>query len=109
MVVVLERIEMAHFAFINELHQLLQTGTVIDDQGRILDFTNTIFIATSNLGSKQFCDVPVDPTSWAQSEDLIMQEVRKKQHLQSDNIGMIPVRTNSSMYRLAHYWQVHKK
>lgn len=77
MVVVLERIEMAHVAFINELHQLLQTGTIIDDQGRILDFTNTVFIATSNLGSKNFRDVPVDPTSWTQSDDLITQEVRK--------------------------------
>jgi ATP-dependent Clp protease ATP-binding subunit ClpA len=77
MVVVLERIEMAHVAFINELHQLLQTGTVMDDQGKILDFTNTIFIATSNLGSKHFHDVPVDPASWSQSEDLIKQEVRK--------------------------------
>lgn len=76
MVVVLERIEMAHVAFINELHQLLQTGTIID-QGRILDFTNTVFIATSNLGSKNFRDVSVDPTSWTQSDDLITQEVRK--------------------------------
>ncbi|KAJ1688049.1 hypothetical protein LUZ63_019439 [Rhynchospora breviuscula] len=87
MVVVLERIEMAPHAFINELHQLLQTGTIKDDQGRILDFTNTIFIVTSNLGSKYFHDVPVDSSSWTQSQGLIMQEV--KEHLSTAFVSFL--------------------
>ncbi|KAJ4749669.1 Chaperone protein ClpB [Rhynchospora pubera] len=87
MVVVLERIEMAPHAFITELHQLLQTGTIKDDQGRILDFTNTIFIVTSNLGSKYFHDVPVDSSSWTQSQGLITQEV--KEHLSNAFVSLL--------------------
>ncbi|MBR6085412.1 MAG: AAA family ATPase, partial [Spirochaetales bacterium] len=42
----------------NVLLQILDDGRLTDGQGRLVDFTNTIIIMTSNLGSRQLMDAP---------------------------------------------------
>ncbi|WP_436411660.1 ATP-dependent Clp protease ATP-binding subunit [Variovorax ginsengisoli] len=50
-VVLLDEIEKAHSEVHNILLQLFDEGRLTDGKGRVVDFTNTIVIATSNLGS----------------------------------------------------------
>lgn len=50
-VVLLDEIEKAHPDAYNILLQVFDDGRLTDNKGRVVDFTNTIIIATSNLGS----------------------------------------------------------
>ena len=50
-VVLLDEIEKAHQDVYNVLLQVFDDGRLTDGKGRVVDFTNTIIIATSNLGS----------------------------------------------------------
>ncbi|MBB4039887.1 ATP-dependent Clp protease ATP-binding subunit ClpC [Microvirga flocculans] len=50
-VVLLDEIEKAHPDVYNVLLQVFDDGRLTDGKGRVVDFTNTILIATSNLGS----------------------------------------------------------
>ena len=51
-VVLLDEIEKAHPDVFNVLLQVLDDGRLTDGQGRTVDFTNTVLIMTSNLGSE---------------------------------------------------------
>lgn len=50
-VILLDEIEKAHSDVFNVLLQVLDDGRLTDNQGRTVDFKNTIIIMTSNLGS----------------------------------------------------------
>ena len=50
-VVLFDEIEKAHHDVFNVLLQVLDDGRLTDGQGRTVDFTNTIIIMTSNIGS----------------------------------------------------------
>ncbi len=53
-VILFDEIEKAHPPDVfNVLLQLLDDGRLTDGQGRMVDFTNTVIIMTSNLGSQQ--------------------------------------------------------
>ena len=51
-VILFDEIEKAHPDVFNILLQVLDDGRLTDGQGRLVDFTNTIIIMTSNLGSE---------------------------------------------------------
>lgn len=51
-VVLLDEIEKAHPEVFNILLQVLDDGRLTDNQGKTVDFKNTIIIMTSNLGSQ---------------------------------------------------------
>ncbi|MGC9347964.1 MAG: ATP-dependent chaperone ClpB [Anaerolineae bacterium] len=51
-VLLLDEIEKAHHEVFNVLLQLLDEGRLTDGHGRTVDFTNTIVIMTSNIGSR---------------------------------------------------------
>jgi len=50
-VVLFDEVEKAHGDVFNILLQVLDDGRLTDGQGRTVDFTNTIIVLTSNLGS----------------------------------------------------------
>jgi ATP-dependent Clp protease ATP-binding subunit ClpC len=50
-VILLDEIEKAHPDVFNILLQVLDDGKLTDGKGRVVDFKNTIIIATSNIGS----------------------------------------------------------
>ena len=50
-VVLLDEIEKAHPDVYNVLLQVFDDGRLTDGKGRVVDFSNTVIIATSNLGS----------------------------------------------------------
>ena len=55
-VVLFDEIEKAHPDVFNILLQVLDDGRITDNQGRTVDFKNTIIILTSNLGSDIILD-----------------------------------------------------
>ncbi|MBF1184407.1 MAG: ATP-dependent chaperone ClpB [[Eubacterium] sulci] len=55
-VILFDEIEKAHPDVFNILLQLLDDGRLTDNQGRTVDFKNTIIILTSNIGSRELID-----------------------------------------------------
>jgi ATP-dependent Clp protease ATP-binding subunit ClpB len=74
-VVLFDEVEKAHHDVFNVLLQVLDDGRLSDSQGHTVDFTNTIIILTSNLGS-QFLSSLRDDQTVRDVEDEVMQVVR---------------------------------
>jgi ATP-dependent Clp protease ATP-binding subunit ClpB len=55
-VLLLDEIEKAHPDVFNILLQVLDDGRLTDNQGRVVNFKNTIIIMTSNLGSQMIME-----------------------------------------------------
>ena len=62
-VILFDEIEKAHPDVFNILLQVLDDGRLTDGQGRVVDFTNTIIIMTSNLGSEFILQDPSNAKS----------------------------------------------
>ena len=56
-VVLFDEVEKAHPDVFNVLLQVLDDGRLTDGQGRLVDFTNTLIILTSNLGSQYLANL----------------------------------------------------
>jgi len=55
-IVLLDEIEKAHGNVFNMLLQVLDEGRLTDGNGRLIDFSNTVIIMTSNAGTRQLKD-----------------------------------------------------
>ncbi len=56
-VVLFDEVEKAHADVFNVLLQVLDDGRLTDGQGRQVDFTNTLIVLTSNLGSQYLANL----------------------------------------------------
>jgi len=74
-VVLFDEMEKAHPDVSNVLLQVLDDGRLTDGQGRVVDFTNTLIILTSNLGS-QFLAQMEDGQDVKDVEPQVMDIVR---------------------------------
>ena len=74
-VVLFDEVEKAHGDVFNVLLQVLDDGRLTDGQGRTVDFTNTIIVLTSNLGS-QYLAALGDGEDAAAAEPQVMEVVR---------------------------------
>ena len=74
-VVLFDEVEKAHGDVFNILLQVLDDGRLTDGQGRTVDFSNTIIILTSNLGSQYLSNL-ADGQSVESVEDQVMEIVR---------------------------------
>lgn len=74
-VVLFDEVEKAHGDVFNVLLQVLDDGRLTDGQGRTVDFSNTIVILTSNLGS-QFLTNLADGQKVEDVEPQVMEIVR---------------------------------
>ena len=74
-VVLFDEVEKAHTDVFNVLLQVLDDGHLTDGQGRKVDFSNTLIILTSNLGSQHLANMP-DDGKVADVEDQVMDVVR---------------------------------
>ncbi len=72
-VVLLDEIEKAHPDVANILLQILDDGRITDSQGRLVSFSNTVVIMTSNIGSQHIGA----ESSEHGIEDIVQQELRK--------------------------------
>ena len=71
-IILLDEIEKAHPDVYNVLLQLLDDGRLTDGQGRTVDFTKSVLIMTSNLGSQLY---PEGKAIDKATEDKIMDKV----------------------------------
>ena len=55
-VVLFDEVEKAHPDVFNTLLQVLDEGRLTDSMGRIVDFTNTVIVMTSNVGARKVAD-----------------------------------------------------
>jgi ATP-dependent Clp protease ATP-binding subunit ClpB len=74
-VVLFDEVEKAHSDVFNILLQVLDDGRLTDGQGRTVDFTNTIIILTSNLGSHYLSSL-TDDEGVEKVEPQVMEVVR---------------------------------
>jgi ATP-dependent Clp protease ATP-binding subunit ClpB len=74
-VLLFDEVEKAHNDVFNILLQVLDDGRLTDGQGRTVDFTNTLIILTSNLGS-QFISALPDGRDTNEIKDQVMDVVR---------------------------------
>ena len=74
-VVLFDEVEKAHGDVFNVLLQVLDDGRLTDGQGRTVDFTNTLIILTSNLGSQFLSNLPEGQTVES-VEPQVMEVVR---------------------------------
>ncbi|CUS46677.1 MAG: ATP-dependent chaperone ClpB [Pseudomonadota bacterium] len=74
-VVLFDEVEKAHGDVFNVLLQVLDDGRLTDGQGRTVDFSNTLIILTSNLGSQYLSSLP-DGEDVSSVEPQVMEIVR---------------------------------
>jgi ATP-dependent Clp protease ATP-binding subunit ClpB len=74
-VVLFDEVEKAHTDVFNVLLQVLDDGRLTDGQGRQVDFTNTLIILTSNLGSQYLANLE-DGQDVESVEPQVMEMVR---------------------------------
>ncbi|KAJ3026269.1 UNVERIFIED_CONTAM: hypothetical protein HDU68_005935 [Siphonaria sp. JEL0065] len=72
-VILFDEVEKAHPQVLNVLLQVLDDGRLTDGQGRVVDFTNTVIIMTSNIGARYLQEV--DEVTDA-VQDRVMKEVK---------------------------------
>ena len=77
-VVLFDEIEKAHPDVFNILLQVLDDGRLTDNQGRTVDFKNTVIIMTSNIGSSYLLEgIRPDGTIDESARDEVMNEMRR--------------------------------
>jgi ATP-dependent Clp protease ATP-binding subunit ClpB len=80
-VLLFDEVEKAHSDVFNLLLQVLDDGRLTDGRGRLADFTNTVVILTSNIGSGRILET--DPRMFESEDgrealrDVLMEELRK--------------------------------
>ena len=81
-VILFDEIEKAHTDVLNLLLQILDDGRLTDAQGRVVTFTNTIIIMTSNLGSTEIERRKLGFSENAEkeknAEDIYLEAIKKK-------------------------------
>jgi ATP-dependent Clp protease ATP-binding subunit ClpB len=70
-VILLDEIEKAHPDVFNVLLQIMDDGRLTDGQGRTVDFTNSILIMTSNVGSDRIAAEAVDERVRERVEEVL--------------------------------------
>ncbi len=77
-VVLLDEIEKAHRDVFNVLLQVLDDGRLTDGQGRTVDFTNTIVVMTSNIGSQAIQEITREGGRQEEIRDTVKDILKEK-------------------------------
>ncbi|QEY31405.1 ATP-dependent chaperone ClpB [Synechococcus sp. RSCCF101] len=75
-VILFDEVEKAHADVFNVMLQILDDGRVTDGQGRTVDFTNTVLILTSNIGSQSILDLAGDDNRHGEMERRVNDALR---------------------------------
>ncbi len=76
--ILLDEIEKASSKVLLAFLQVLDDGRLTDSTGRVVDFTNSIIIATSNVGTTKIQEVEEKGGSYEEMKEKVMIEVRNK-------------------------------
>lgn len=84
-VVLFDEVEKAHEDVLNVLLQIMDEGKLTDGKGRVVNFKNTIFVMTSNIGSSKIVDfskqndnAEITTDVYSKMADLVKEELEKK-------------------------------
>jgi ATP-dependent Clp protease ATP-binding subunit ClpB len=77
-VILFDEVEKAHPDVFNVMLQILDDGRVTDGQGRTVDFTNTVLILTSNIGSQSILELAGDPDQHGDMEQRVNEALKAK-------------------------------
>ena len=79
-VILLDEIEKAHPDVFNILLQILDDGRLTDAKGRTVDFSNTVIIMTSNVGSEYLMNLSKEEfeKNYDKIKKQIMEELKKR-------------------------------
>ncbi len=79
-VILLDEIEKAHPDVFNILLQILDDGRLTDAKGRTVDFSNTVIIMTSNVGSEYLMNLSKEEfeKNYEKIKEQIMEELKKR-------------------------------
>jgi ATP-dependent Clp protease ATP-binding subunit ClpC len=76
--ILLDEIEKAYSNILHAFLQVLDDGRLTDSTGRVIDFTNTIIIATSNVGTKEIQGISAGNGTFEEIQTKAMAAVREK-------------------------------
>jgi ATP-dependent Clp protease ATP-binding subunit ClpB len=77
-VILLDEIEKAHRDVFNILLQVLDDGRLSDNQGHTVDFTNTIIVMTSNIGSQVIQEISREGGSEDEMRQAVLESLQAK-------------------------------
>ena len=77
-VILLDEIEKANRDVFNILLQVLDDGRLSDNQGHTVDFTNTIVVMTSNIGSQVIQEIGKEGGSEEQIHEAVMETLQTR-------------------------------
>ena len=75
-VILFDEVEKAHPDVFNVMLQILDDGRATDSQGRTVDFTNTVLILTSNIGSQSIIELGGDDSRHVEMEGSVNEVLR---------------------------------
>ncbi|MGC4063706.1 MAG: AAA family ATPase [Polyangiaceae bacterium] len=80
-VLLFDEVEKAHADVFNLLLQVLDDGRLTDGRGRLADFSNTVVVMTSNIGSQRILDANPSlfesETGRAELKETLLEELRR--------------------------------
>ncbi len=82
-VVLFDEIEKAHPEVLNVMLQLLDDGRLTDGKGRIIDFTNTVIVMTSNLRDQDALRGHFRPEFINRIDEIVFFHSLDKEHIKS--------------------------
>jgi ATP-dependent Clp protease ATP-binding subunit ClpB len=77
-VVLLDEIEKAHRDVFNILLQVLDDGRLTDNHGHTVDFTNTIIVMTSNVGSQMIQEIAEQSGTYEEMRSAVMASLQAR-------------------------------
>ena len=101
-VVLFDEIEKAHPDVFNVLLQVLDDGRITDGQGRTVDFTNTVLIMTSNIGSQFILNEQDAATRNTRALDALRGHFRPEFLNRIDEIIIFDRLQESDLKRIVH-------
>ncbi len=75
--ILLDEVEKAHRDVFNVLLQVLDDGRLTDGQGRTVDFTNSIVVMTSNVGSQIITEL-TGTDEESEIREKVLEQLRKR-------------------------------
>ncbi|MFO0943910.1 MAG: AAA family ATPase, partial [Pirellulales bacterium] len=77
-VLLLDEMEKAHQDVFNVLLQVLDDGRLTDGQGRTVDFTNTVIVMTSNIGSQAIQRLTTEGACQEEIQDAVQDALKTR-------------------------------
>jgi ATP-dependent Clp protease ATP-binding subunit ClpB len=85
-VVLFDEIEKANPSILDLFLQIFDEGRLTSTQGETIDFTHTIIVCTSNIGSKMLLDaLEKDHSLWSEAKERVLLEVRQSLRIELIN------------------------